>query len=131
MILISIKKRADFLSLSKSTLRFHSKTCLVLSGKIPQKYLINPHTKKNDEICRFGITVSKKVSKLAVTRNKIKRQYRDVFTKLHQDNLTQNNFDYVVIAKREIVNFDFAQISSDLKFCLKHLKRISHEKANK
>jgi ribonuclease P protein component len=89
MILISIKKRADFLALSKSTLRFHSKTCLVLSGKTPQKYLINPQIQKNDEICRFGLTVSKKVGG-AVVRNKFKRRYRDAFLRLHNEKFTQN-----------------------------------------
>ncbi|MFT6106549.1 MAG: ribonuclease P protein component [Rickettsiales bacterium] len=126
MILISIKKRPDFLKLSKSTIRFHSKTSLVLAGKIPEKYLINPHTKKPDDICRLGVTVSKKVGN-AVVRNKNKRRFRDIFAKLHKENCAQNGFDYVIIAKNEITNFDFKRIQDDVKFCLKHINRIIKE----
>ncbi len=130
MILISIKKRSDFLHLSKTNLRFHSKTSLVLAGPTPTKYLLNPHTKKIDDCCRFGLTVSKKVGN-AIIRNKTKRRYRDVFSKLHKENFTNNGFDYVVIAKNEIVNCDFQKIYDDLKFCLKHINRIIKENAAK
>jgi ribonuclease P protein component len=130
MILISIKNRSDFLQLSKSTLRFHSKTSLVLAGKAPEKYLVNPRTNKNDDFCRFGLTVSKKIGN-AVVRNKTKRRFRDIFSKLHQENFTQNGFDYVVIAKKEITGAAFLKIYDDLKFCLKHIKRINQENASK
>lgn len=130
MILISIKKRSDFLHLSNSKIRFHSKSSLVLAGYTPEKYLINPHTKKIDEICRLGITVSKKVGK-AVVRNKIKRRFRNIFLKLVRENQTIHGFDYVIIAKQEIVKFDFQKITDDLKFCLKHINRIIAENEGK
>ncbi len=130
MILISIKKRADFLTLSKTNLRFHSKTSLVLADKTPEKYLINPHTKSTDAICRFGLTVSKKVGN-AVIRNKVKRRYRDIFAKLHKENFTVSGFDYVVIAKQETSGCDFQKLYDDLKFCLKHINRLIHENAGK
>ena len=130
MILISIKKRSDFLSLSKTTLRFHSKTSLVLAGKTPQKYLLNPHTKNIDDFCRFGLTVSKKIGN-AVVRNKTKRRYRDIFAHLHKENLTNNHFDYVIIAKHGMANCSFKSISDDLKFCLKHLNRLIKQDESK
>ncbi|MES2676799.1 MAG: ribonuclease P protein component [Pseudomonadota bacterium] len=125
-MLISIKKRSDFLSLSKTTLRFHSKTSLILAGSTPEKYLLNPHTKKIDEVCRFGLTVSKKVGN-AIIRNKVKRRYRQAFLQLHKEQFTNNHFDYSVIAKKEIVGSSFQNIYEDLKFCLKHLKRLIKE----
>lgn len=130
MILISIKKRSDFLSLSKTTLRFHSKTSLILAGKVPQKYLLNPQTQKIDDVCRFGLTVSKKVGN-AVVRNKTKRRYRQAFAQLHQEQFTNNHFDYSIIAKKEIVGCDFQKIYDDLKFCLKHIKRLIKENESK
>jgi ribonuclease P protein component len=129
-MLISIKKRADFLALSKSTLRFHSKTSLILAGKIPEKYLTNPHTKQIDDVCRFGLTVSKKVGN-AIVRNKIKRRYRQAFAQLHQEQFTNNHFDYSVIAKKEIADCNFQNIYDDLKFCLKHIKRLIKENESK
>ncbi len=130
MILISIKKRSDFLSLSKTTLRFHSKTSLILAGKMPEKYLLNPHNKMADDICRFGLTVSKKIGN-AVVRNKTKRRYRQAFLQLHQEQFTNNNFDYSVIAKKEIADCSFQKIYDDLKFCLKHIKRLIKENESK
>lgn len=130
MILISIKKRSCFTRLSNSKIRFHSKSSLVLAGKTPEKYLMNPHTKKIDEVVRLGITVSKKVGK-AVVRNKIKRRFRNIFLKLVRENQTIHGFDYVIIAKQEIVNFDFQKITDDLKFCLKHINRIIKENEGK
>jgi ribonuclease P protein component len=130
MILLSIKKRSDFLSLSKTTLRFHSKTSLVLAGPMPEKYLLNPHTKKADDVCRFGLTVSKKVGN-AIIRNKTKRRYRQAFLQLHKEQFTNNHFDYSIIAKKEITDVNFQNIYDDLKFCLKHIKRLIKENESK
>ena len=123
MHLISIKKRVDFLAISKSNFRFHSKTSLILAGKTHEKYLLNPHTKNIDNFCRFGLTVSKKVGN-AIIRNKTKRRYRQAFLQLHKEQFTCNHFDYSIIAKKEIVNCSFQNIYDDLKFCLKHIKRL-------
>jgi len=130
MILISIKKRSDFLTLSKTTLRFHSKTSLILAGKIPEKLLLNNHTKKIDDICRFGLTVSKKIGN-AVIRNKVKRRYRQAFLRLNKEQFTNKYFDYSIIAKKEIVGSSFQNIYDDLKFCLKHLTRLIKENESK
>lgn len=126
MYLISIKKRSDFLFLSKSNICFHSKTSLVLSGKTPEKYLTNPHTRQIDHFCRFGLTVSKKVGN-AVVRNKIKRQYRQALILLNKEQSLESYFDYSIIAKRGIVNGSFQNICDDLKFCFKHIKRLIKE----
>jgi ribonuclease P protein component len=128
MISISIKKRSDFLLLSKSNIRFHSKTSLVLAGKTADQYLLNPHTKKTDDFCRFGLTVSKKVGN-AVVRNKVKRRYRQAFTNLAQQQFITNNFDYVIIAKPTAAGCSFQNIVDDLKFCLKNINRIIKENA--
>jgi ribonuclease P protein component len=126
MNLISIKKRSNFLAISKSKLRFHSKTSLILAGKTLEKYLQNPHTKKIDDFCRFGLTVSKKIGN-AVVRNKTKRRYRQAFLQLTKEQFACNHFDYSIIAKKEIANCSFQTTYDDLKFCLKHIKRLIKE----
>ncbi len=123
MILISIKKRADFLTLSKTNIIFHSKSCLILSSKTPEKYLINPHNHKKDPLCRLGITITKKVGN-AVIRNKIKRVYRQIFANLNQEGFTEKYFDYSLIAKKEVTNSNYSKIYADIKFCLKNIKRL-------
>lgn len=51
---------------------------------------------ENEPTSRFGVTVSKKVSKLAVRRNRIKRQVRE-FYRFHQADLIP--VDLVITAK--------------------------------
>jgi ribonuclease P protein component len=130
MILLSIKKRCDFLKLSNSKIRFHSSSLLVLAGKTPDQYLLNPHSNKIDDFCRFGLTVTKKIGN-AVTRNKAKRRLRNIMTAINrEEKLLQNQYDYSIIAKHKISDADFNKISQDLKFCLKHIKRIIKENDN-
>ena len=127
---ISIKKRVEFLAISKNSLRFHSKTSLIIASKTLEKYLLNPHTKKIDDFCRFGLTVSKKIGN-AVVRNKTKRRYRQAFLQLYKEHFACNHFDYSIIAKKEISNCSFENIYDDLKFCLKHIKRLVKENESK
>ena len=48
---------------------------------------------------RIGITVSKKVDKRAVIRNRIKRLLREVFRRKYQE--LKENYDFVVIARQK------------------------------
>jgi ribonuclease P protein component len=67
---------------------------------------------KNDpSLARLGMVVSKKVSKKAVVRNKIKRQLREYFR--HQAPLLKS-IDFVVVAKAPIKDLTTAQVHSAL-----------------
>ena len=122
--ILTIKKSAEFKSIgnisNKKTKKFLSKTLILLSHQTNNKYFQDLSLQKNaKDFCRIGYTVSKKVGN-AVVRNKAKRRLREAFRKLATD-FTTNNFDYVIIAKKEISSADFSQITSDLKFCLKRI----------
>lgn len=125
MLLLQIKKRSDFLALSKDSLYFHSPTTLVLAGKTAEQYLVNPHTKTIDNFCRVGYTVSKKVGN-AVIRNKAKRRYRQIFQQIYNQH-GLNHFDYVVIAKKSTSTCQFKNLHSDLELCLKGIKRLAQK----
>ncbi len=56
---------------------------------------------------RFGISVSKKIGN-AVTRNKIKRQVRNIIDKYK--NIYQNDKDYIIIIRKKYINFNFQEI---------------------
>lgn len=71
---------------------------------------------------RFAILVSKKVSKKAVDRNKIKRQIRDILRSDYAQKV--KNCDVVVICLPSILNKDFEAIKEDLKFAFSKLKLI-------
>ncbi len=121
MKIISIKKSAEFQKISKKSDKFYSKTVLLLSSPSPQNYLFNPEQSKNaKDFCRVGYTVAKTVSKSAVVRNLAKRRLREIFRAI-APKFVKKNHDYVVIARREIVDADFAKISADLQFCLKRI----------
>ena len=61
---------------------------------------------------RLGITVSKKVSKRAVDRNRIKRQAREFFRK-NQNTLPK--YDVVMIANPKVAHTDNKSIQQALK----------------
>ena len=113
-VIKTIKKRSEFLSIAKQNISYYSKTTLILARK---------NLEIENNITRVGYTVTKKIGN-AVIRNKCKRKYRHIFRELPQ-NLTLNNCDYIVIARREILNSDFQKIKSDIEFCLKGILKKS------
>ena len=121
MKILSVKKSAEFQKIGKKGQKFHSKTSLLISLPSSQSYFQNlTENKKAKDFCRVGYTVAKSVSKSAVVRNLAKRRLREAFRALALSH-AKNHCDYVVIAKREIVEADFEKISADLKFCLKRI----------
>lgn len=128
--ILPIRKSAEFQKISKKGEKFHSKTILLLTNPTPSNYLQDSLQGKNaKDFCRVGFTVSKTVGN-AVIRNRAKRRLREIFRKfapLH----ARNHFDYVLIARREIADADFAKISADLKFCLTRIHTINQPKSSK
>lgn len=60
---------------------------------------------------RFGLAVGKKVGN-AVTRNKLKRQFRMIITK--HKNIFPNHQDYIIIVKRSSLMQSFQQLENEL-----------------
>lgn len=70
--------------------------------------------------CRMGLTVSKKVSPLAVERNRIKRRLRAAAAEVLTPKAL-GGADYVLIGRKETLGADFEKIKKDLAWCLKRL----------
>jgi ribonuclease P protein component len=68
--------------------------------------------KNNLDINRFAFVVSSKISKKSVTRNKIKRQLREIIKK----NILKikQGFDFVLIVRPQIVNQGFKEIEKEI-----------------
>lgn len=125
MVILTIKKPEEFQKVGKNGQKFFAKSLFVLSKKSPEKYSCDILNGKNaEEFVRIGYTVSKKISKLANKRNLVKRRFREAFKKL-SPTYCKNGFDYVVIAKKEVLEVDFNKILSDLKFCLRNIHRVA------
>lgn len=101
-----IKKRKEFLEIQQSGKKLYAKHFLVVCK-------INPDNKR-----RLGITVSRKISKKAVCRNKVKRRAREIF-RLHQEKMTKG-IDIVVIARKGSELCSFAQMRKEILGSLKH-----------
>lgn len=73
----------------------------------------------NKENCRFGFTVSKKIGN-AITRNRVRRLFGEV-CRLNIDKFPKG-YDYILLARREIVGLNFCQIEESLLKLLKKLR---------
>lgn len=74
----------------------------------------------NDPLTKIGIVVSKKVSKLAVTRNRFKRQLRAIFRQLLSQ--LKNGLQIVVTVTTVQSNPNYQELWDDLKNLLAKAK---------
>lgn len=82
-------------------------------------YIIN----KKEKFYRFGIAVSKKIGK-AVTRNKIKRQIKNIIDK---NNIKPVRFDSIIVIRGEIVNLSYKEQEN---YLIDLLSKINEESKN-
>lgn len=68
---------------------------------------------------RVGVVCSKKVSKLAVTRNKIKRLMRENFRKAKPE----QSFDFIIIARIGISKIANKELNKDLEYIWKKVNK--------
>ena len=87
--------------------------------RIYNKFYSIYYNDNNLNITRFGLSVGKKIGN-AVTRNKIKRQLKNIIDK--NKNLFKNNKDYIIIVRREILDCNFKEMEQQLLNLLKILE---------
>ncbi len=71
------------------------------------KYFVIYYNHKKEDNSRFGIAVGTKVGN-AVTRNKIKRQLREIVKEINNDR------DYIIIVRKECLNLNYQQKQENL-----------------
>ena len=104
IFLKTIKKRVDFLKVSKSGKKKFTK------GFILQKYKRSMDSEK--DTIRIGFTITKKIGG-AVIRNKIKRRFRAIIKEIFTKYL-KKNYDYVIIANKKSLIMDYKELKSDV-----------------
>lgn len=112
-----VKKNKDFQEIFKKGKSFANRQFVVYSLRRPGQTHF-----------RIGLSVSKKLGN-AVKRNQIKRYIRQAFLELEDD--LQNEFDYIIIARKPAANMDFFEIKSSLIHVLKLSKVLNVKKINK
>lgn len=109
-----LQRRSDFLRVQQQARKWVSQSLILQVAK-------NTQTQ-----ARFGLTVTKKLSKSAVIRNKIRRRLRA--TAQHVlSRYAEPGVDYVLIGRPETQSRDFDVLEKDLLWCLKRLDLLKKE----
>ncbi len=111
-----LRKRKAFLAVQASGRRWVSHGLVLQVKDAP-----SPTEKK------IGFTVSKKVDKSAVKRNRIKRRLRAVAA----DILPQYGIagqEYVLVGRPQTASRPYAQLCEDLKWCLRKLDLLERNR---
>lgn len=106
-----LQKRSDFLRANGRAAKWVAKGMIVLT-------LPNDTQRR-----RVGITVTKKLDKSAVKRNRMKRRLRscarDVLPKIGKPGM-----DYILIARHETATRLYTDLKKDLSWCLEKLGHV-------
>ena len=103
-----LKKRSDFLSAQHSGQKWVSKSFII-------------QIKQNEgSRLRYGLTVTKRVSKSAVIRNRIKRRLRTLACEV-LPYIQSKNLDIVLIGRAGTLERSHEDLQQDLYWCLRKL----------
>ncbi|MCB9988201.1 MAG: ribonuclease P protein component [Rhodospirillales bacterium] len=104
-----LQKRSNFLHVQKNCKKWVSKSLIL-------------QVADNDSgETRFGLTVTKKVNKRAVVRNRIRRRLRALAFDVLPGHAAEGK-DYVLIGRAETETNTYEDMAKDLKWCLKRLE---------
>ncbi len=116
MTLVRMKRHLDFLEMRETPTKAFTKTFVL-------------QVRSNDKnTTRVGFTVSKKISKLAVVRNRLRRQMREIVRLSSDLQGKYPSHDIVLIARSEALNRDYAQLTKDFAYLLDHVHEATDDK---
>ncbi|MCQ6280216.1 ribonuclease P protein component [Bacillus sp. EB600] len=93
-----------------------------------RQFVVYALQKEGQDPFRIGLSVSKKLGN-AVTRNHIKRYIRQAVFEL-KDSM-ETGMDYVIIARKPLVEMDFFEVKKSLTHVLKVGKVLKKENSSK
>ena len=88
------------------------------------RHMVICFTKSSNKNIKIGLAVTKKVGK-AVVRNQIKRRIRSAIAPLLIS--LKPNYNLIVVARPNIVEANFHEIESELKYLLKKASLLNEE----
>jgi ribonuclease P protein component len=115
MTIQRIKRHFDFIEIRQTPTKAFTKSFVLQ---------IRPNDKGNT---RVGFTVSKKISKKAVIRNRLRRQMREIVRLSKKLPELYPSHDLVLIAREEALNRSYKELSGDFYYLLTHVKDVSNE----
>ena len=116
MTLVRIKRHFDFVEMREAPFKAFTKSFVLQ---------MRPNEKSET---RVGFTVSKKIAKSAVVRNRLRRQMREIARLSSDLQEKYPSHDFVLIAREEALNRSYAQLTEDFAYLLTHLHEVNNEK---
>jgi len=107
--LTPIKKRSDFLKVQSAGKKWVSHGLIIQTAPNP------------DGLTRIGYTVSKRVDKSAVNRNRIKRRLRAAAADV-LPSFAKSGQDYILVGRPQTATRPYETLCNDLRWCLKKLE---------
>ena len=86
-------------------------TKIIKTGKSKKSKYYSVYYIENKDYNKYGITIPTKTGK-AVLRNKIKRRVKNIID--HNKKVVQNNYDYVIIVKKGILDLTYNEMEEEL-----------------
>ena len=118
MTLIRIKRHFDFVEMREAPFKAFTKSFVLQ---------MRPNEKNET---RVGFTVSKKISKSAVVRNRLRRQMREIVRLSPDLQEKYPSHDLILIAREEALNRAYQQLTADFAYLLTHLHNMDDEKTS-
>lgn len=116
MSLVRIKRHFDFVEMRDAPFKAFTKSFVLQ---------MRPNEKNET---RFGFTVSKKISKSAVVRNRLRRQMREIVRLCPTLKEKYPSHDLILIAREEALNRPYQQLTQDFEYLLTHFHKMDDEK---
>ena len=118
MTLVRIKRHFDFVEMRDAPFKAFTKSFVLQ---------MRPNEKNET---RVGFTVSKKIAKQAVVRNKLRRQMREIVRLSTTLQEKYPSHDLILIAREEALGRSFAQLTEDFAYLLTHFHKTEDEKGS-
>ena len=116
MTLVRIKRHFDFVEMREAPFKAFTKSFVLQ---------MRPNEKNET---RVGFTVSKKIAKSAVVRNRLRRQMREI-VRLSTDLQTKYpSHDLILIAREEALQRPYQQLTDDFAYLLTRFHQMDDEK---
>ena len=116
MPLIRIKRHFDFVEMREAPFKAFTKSFVLQ---------MRPNEQKET---RVGFTVSKKISKSAVVRNRLRRQMREIVRLSSELQTKYTSHDFILIAREEALQRSYQQLTDDFAYLLAHFHQMDDEK---
>ena len=118
MTLVRIKRHFDFLEMRDTLTKAFTKSFVL-------------QVRPNDQgVTRVGLTVSKKISKKAVVRNRLRRQMREIIHLSPDLQIKYPSHDVILIAREDALDRNYQQLTKDFSYLLDHVHEVTYDKTN-